>query len=197
MKKRIFALFCTALLLAGCGSTVNDTEGADDQNVQQEETAKEEEMTAYLQGLPEEISQEAAVEEGFFTIADGAVVGGQEAWDSFMAAAEQGEEASVIVCQYSLNGGAMLDYLVHQKEGGYLLVSDISRDGYEVEDREVYTTQKFEVLKIFEDFSLQEGGNTYDICVLTNEAELDADTFRTYWTEMSTEAHAAYLLYVI
>ena len=93
----------------------------------------------------------------------------------------------------------MLDYLTHNAEGGYLLASDRSRDGYEKEDMEKqnYITEEFAELKVFENFSLSEGGTEYTIGVLTNEPELDADTFRTYWTEMTAEAHEAYLLFVI
>ena len=203
MKKSVLAMFCAAMMLAGCGSTAAEetTEATAQETTTEgtEETAKEEEMLTYLQGLPGELPAEAAAEQGFFTIENGEVKSGQENWDAFLKAAEAGEDASVVLCQYSAHGGAMLDYLTHNAEGGYLLVSDRSRDGYEKDEveKQDYITEKFAALKVFEHFSLSEGGKEYTIGVLTNEPELDADTFRTYWKEMSAEAHEAYLLFVI
>lgn len=212
MKKSILAVFCAAMMLAGCGGAAAEaeTEAAVQETTTEEtketeaadttaEEKKDEEMLTYLKELPAEIPAETAAEQGFFTIENGEVKSGQENWDAFVKAAEAGEEASVVLCQYSANGGAMLDYLTHKAEGGYLLASDRSRDGYEKEDMEKqnYITSEFAALKVFEGFSLSEGGTEYTIGVLTNEPELDADTFRTYWKEMSAEAHEAYLLFVI
>jgi hypothetical protein len=192
MKKGLLATICVMVLLAGCG-------GQPTKEPEPQETAiTAEEMQAYLQELPEEVTKETAVSEGFYTIADGAVAGGQEAWDGFLQASEQGEAASVVICQYSMQGGAMLDYLSHQAEGGYLLVSDRTRDGYGEElEIEKQLQETFDCLNIFEDFRLEEGGQAYTICVLSNEPELDAETFRTYWQERTTEAHQTYLLFVI
>ena len=146
MKKSVLAVFCAAMMLAGCGGAATEEAETTTQEVTQETTAeeaetaetveKDEEMLTYLKELPAEIPVEAAAEQGFFTIENGAVKSGQENWDAFMKAAEAGEEASVVLCQYSANGGAMLDYLTHKAEGGYLLASDRSRDGYEKEDLE-------------------------------------------------------------
>lgn len=199
MRKRMLAVLFAAMMVcgvAGCGKTETEPTQETQKTVAE---AKGEEMLAYLKEQPAEISAETAVEEGFFTINDGAVAGGQEAWDAFLTASEAGKETSVVICQYSQFDGAILDYLYYSVETGYLLVTDETRSGYESEDedRDFYYTRNFEVLKVFDDFSLQEGGTAYDICVLTNEAELDEDTFRTYWTEMSMEAHQTQLLYVI
>ena len=208
MKKRVLAVFCAAMMLAGCGGAAEETETAA-QEVTQETTAedtatedtaaKDEEMLTYLKELPAEIPAETAAEQGFFTIENGEVKSGQENWDAFMEAAATGKEASVVLCQYSAQGGAMLDYLTYSADGGYLLASDRSRDGYEKEEMEKqnYITDEFEALKVFENFSLSEGGTEYTIGVLTNDPQLDADTFRTYWIEMTAEANEAYLLFVI
>ncbi len=212
MKKRILAmLFALTLAFSAAGCGGKDTEEQpteQDQQQEQQDTenqydpregASEEAlgMLDYLEGLPAEIPQEDAAADGFFTIADGAVVSGQEKWDAFIEAVNAGEEASVVVCQYSMHGGAVLDYVLHRADGGYEVVSDTTRDGYERENGIYERVQKFEAMKVFEDFSLQEGGSSYKICVLSDEANLDEDTFRTYWTEMSTEAHHTYLLFVI
>ena len=219
MKKKFLTIFCTVMLACGaaaCGGGAKEDASVDHSghdHAQEErvetETAVSDydpkegassqalEMLDYLEELPEEIPLEKAEAEGFFTIADGKVTNGQDAWDNFMAAAEKGEEASVVVCQYSMNGGAVLDYILHRADGIYEVVSDTTRDGYERENGIYQRVQEFEALKVFEDFSLQEGGSSYTICVLSNEADLDADTFRTYWKEMSTEAHQTYLLFVI
>lgn len=207
MKKSVLAVFCAAMMLAGCGGATAEEAETTAQEVTAEETtetteetaAKDEEMLTYLKELPAEIPAETAAEQGFFTIEKGEVKSGQEKWDAFMQAAEAGQDASVVLCQYSANGGAMLDYLTYSKENGYLLVSDRSRDGYEKEELEKqnYITGEFAALKVFEGFKLSEGGTEYTIGVLTNDPELDADTFRTYWIEMTAEANEAYLLFVI
>jgi len=44
---------------------------------------------------------------------------------------------------------------------------------------------------------VQEDSNPVTIGVLTNETDLTADDFRTYWNEGTTGAHQAYLLFVI
>lgn len=209
MKKSVLAVFCAAMMLAGCGGAATEAETQEVTQETTEETtetteteeaaAKDEEMLTYLKELPAEVPEETAAENGFFTIANGAVTSGQEQWDAFLASADAGEDASVVLCQYSANGGAMLDYLTYSKEDGYLLVSDRSRDGYEKEELEKqnYITEEFAALKVFEGFSLSEGGTEYTIGVLTNDPELDADTFRTYWIEMTAEEKECYLLFVI
>lgn len=212
MKKKFLAICCAfalACTAAGCGGNTEQEHTHDTKQEQQEdaansgydprEGASEEalEMLDALEALPEDVTQEVAAEKGFFTIADGAVVSGQDAWDNFLAASEVGEEASVVVCQYSQFDGAILDSVLHRADGIYEVVSDTTRDGYERENGIYQRVQQFAALKVFEDFTLQEGGESYTVCVLTNETELDADTFRTYWTEMSTEAHQAYMLFVI
>lgn len=202
MKKRMFAVaFAIALACGtvGCGNQETETKEPVEETQKTTAEAKEEEMLAYLKEQPAEIPAETAVEAGFFTIKDGAVAGGQEVWDTFLEASEAGQEASVVVCQYTKWDGAVLDYLYYSVETGYLLVTDETRSGYESEDkdREFCYTRTYEVLKTFDAFTLNEGSTPHAICVLTNEAELDEDTFRTYWTEMSMEAHQTMLLFVI
>ena len=207
MKKKCLAVIFAAMMafgVAACGGAADEHEGHDhatEQNVEEtvdgeEETpAEAEEMITYLQQFPNLIEVDTAVAEGFYTITADGVAGGQENWDAFMA----GEAESVILCQYTAKGGAVLDYLTHRADGSYIIVSDSSRDGYTEEEKmgENYEVQEFAALKVFEDFSVQEGAQAYTIGVLTNEPGLDADTFRTYWNEGSTAAHQAYLLYVI
>lgn len=209
MKKRFLAICCAfalACAAAGCGGGEDEhdhTHEAQQESVQNDydpgagasDEAKE--ALKRLEALPQDVTQEVAAEEGFFTIKDGAVVSGQEKWDAFMQAAEAGEEASVVVCQYSQYDGAILDSVLHRADGIYEVVSDQTRDGYERENGIYRRVQEFASLQVFEDFSLQEGGKSYTVCVLSNEPELDADTFRTYWTEMSAEAHQTYMLFVI
>lgn len=203
MKKRIFAMLFAMMMLAGCGGGAAEDEHAGHDHAQEqtqetgETTAHSAEMTTYLQELPAEIPAENAVAEGFFTINDGAVAGGQEVWDTFAAAVENGEEASVVVCQYTTKGGSVLDYVWHNADGSFEVVSDATRDGYEDEKSIVKPVQTYTDMKVFENFSLQEGGTEYTICVLSDNPELTADDFRTYWIEMSTEEHNTYMLFVI
>lgn len=195
MKKVIAAILCAAVLAAGCG---RGNEPAEQEPVQkeQQETGKAEEMQAELDDVPEELPAEEAAAQGFYTIANGEVVGGEDAWESFLEADAKGQEASVVVCQYTREGGAILDYVYRQPAGGYLVVSDSTRDELATEAN-LHRTQNFTSLKVFEQFKLTEDGQEYTICVLSNEPELDEETFRTYWREMSAEAHQTYLLFVI
>ena len=62
---------------------------------------------------------------------------------------------------------------------------------------EDYEVMEFAALKVFEDFKVQEDSNPVTIGVLTNETDLTADDFRTYWNEGTTGANQAYLLFVI
>ena len=112
------------------------------------------EMQAELQSYAADLNAEAAAEAGMFTIENGAVVGGQENWDAFMAE----ETESVILCQFTMKGGAMLDYVQRQEDGSYLIVSDLTRDGYEYEEKEDYKTQCFTEVKVFDNFIATEGG---------------------------------------
>ena len=107
------------------------------------------------------------------------------------------EEDSVILCQFTSKDGAMLDYLMRQEDGSYLVVSDLTRDGYEYEEKEDYQTQVFTEIKVFENFTVQEGGTPHTVCVMTNDAELDAETFLQYWNDLSYEENGAFMLFVI
>ncbi|MGN0136500.1 hypothetical protein [Anaerotignum sp.] len=201
MKKRMLAVLFAAVLVcgvAGCGSKTEEPQ-TEEQNVEEtveldgetQETADQ--MQAELQGYATDLTAVDAAAAGLYTIENGAVVGGQENWDAFAA----GKADTVIVCQFSKNGGAMLDYVKHLADGSYLVVTDITRDGYEYSKKEDYTTKVFECLTVLEGFSLEEGSAEHTVCVLSNEAELDANTFRTYWNEMSMDAHQVYPLFII
>ena len=187
MKKRILAMaFAVAMAVgaAGCGGGAAQS-GVDD--------AKAAEMQAELQAYDVMLTPEDAVAAGMFTITGGAVVSGQENWDAFMA----GEADSVLLCQFSAKGGAMLDYVAKQEDGSYLVVSDLTRDGYEYEGKEDYQTQVFTEIKVFENFTVQEGGTPHTVCVMTNDAALDAATFLQYWKDLSYEENGAFMLFVI
>ncbi len=188
MKKRMLAMVFAVVMvcgMAGCGGSGK---------VQPEnENPIATEMQAELQSYAADLDAAAATEAGLFTIANGAVVGGQEHWDAFMAE----ETESVILCQFSKNGGAMLDYVQRQEDGSYLVVSDVTRDGYEYEEKEDYKTQSFTEIKVFENFTVQEGGTPHTVCVMTNDADLDAATFLKYWNELSYEENGAFMLFVI
>ena len=186
MKRRILALMLATVMVFGvaaCGGAEKEEQG--DPVVT--------EMVTTLQSYAPDLDAAAAAEAGLYTIADGAVAGGQEEWDAFMAE----EKDSVIICQFSMKGGAMLDYLRRMEDGSYLLISDISRDGYEYEDKQDYTAQFFTQVKVFGDFVAVEGGTPHTICVMTNDPALDADTFLKYWAEVSYEENGAFLLFVI
>ena len=187
MKKRMLAMVFAVVMacgVAGCG-------GGEAQPESENPIATE--MQAELQSYAEDLDAAAASEAGLFTIENGAVVGGQESWDAFMAE----ETESVILCQFSQNGGAMLDYVQRQEDGSYLVVTDVTRDGYEYDEKEDYKTQSFTEIKVFENFTVQEGGTPHTVCVMTNDAELDAATFLKYWNELSYEENGAFMLFVI
>lgn len=196
MKRGIAAALCAVLLVSGCGKADAPVEQEPVQNEEQQEMGKEEEMRAELEGAPQDLPPETAVEMGYYTISNGEVAGGEDVWASFLEADAEGSEASVIICQYTREGGALLDYVYRQPEGGYLVVSDSTRDELATEDN-LHRTQNFSSLNVFEDFKMTEDGTEYTICVLSNEPELDEDTFRTYWREMTAEAHQVYLLFVV
>ena len=128
-----------------------------------------------------------------YTIKDGAVVGGQEEWDAFAA----GKTDAIIVCQFSNNGGAMLDSVKRLAGGGYLVVTDVTRDGYEYKEKEDYTDKVYECMTVLDDFTLEEGSAAHTVCVLSNEKDMNADTFRTYWNEMTMDAHQVYPLFIL
>lgn len=211
MKKRMLTMVFAMLLAfgaAGCGGAAEDEHAGHDHGEEQQvdETAEEdaldpetealvEEMKAELSVYEEYLEPETAAAAGMYTITGDGVVGGQEAFDAFLA----GEAASVILCQYTQRGGAVLDYLMHRETGGYLILSDSTRDGYADEEKagEDFEVQEFAALKVFEEFKVQEDSTPVTIGVLTNEAGLTADDFRTYWNEGTTGAHQAYLLFVI
>lgn len=196
MKKKMMALLLTAVFacgVVGCGNDAAEQDGtaAEQQMDDTEQTA--EEMQTALQQYAADLNAEGAVAAGLFTIADGAVAGGQEHWDAFLA----GETDQVTVCQFSQKGGAILDMVKRLAGGGYLVVSDVTRDGYEYEEKEDYTQKQYACLTVFDNFVLKEGDPSHVVCVLSDEAELDEDAFRTYWVEMTMDAHQVYPLFVI
>ena len=96
MKRAIAAVLCAVVLAAGCGRADEPAEKEPAQNEQQE-TGKEEEMQAELDEVPMELPSEDAASMGFYTIANGEVVGGEDAWEAFLQADAEGKEASVVV----------------------------------------------------------------------------------------------------
>ena len=197
MKKRIFAVLFAVMMLAGCGGA-DEHEGHDHDHAeeQKQEEVVLDETSAYLQSLPSLITVEDAVAEGFFAINDG-VTSNQEAWDAFMAAVEKGEEAEVVVCQYTMKGGVVLDHVTHLADGSFAVVSDTTRDGYDDEKSVLKPVETYTDLKVFENFSLQEGGTAYTVCVLSDNPDLTADEFRTHWVNMTAEDNHIYMLFVI
>jgi hypothetical protein len=91
----------------------------------------------------------------------------------------------------------MLDSVKRLAGGGYLVVTDVTRDGYEYSEKEDYTRKIYECMTMLDDFSLEEGGTAYTVCVLSNEKDMNADTFRTYWNEMTMDAHQVYPLFIL
>ena len=91
----------------------------------------------------------------------------------------------------------MLDYVTAQADGSYVVVSDLTRDGYTYAEKEDYKIQEFENIKVFENFTVQAGGREYTVCVMTDDENLDAPTFRSYWQELSYDENGAYMLFVI
>ena len=192
MKKRMLALLFAVMMLAGCGG---NAEAPAEQETQTPVTA-EEKMTEYLTALPEEVPAEDAAANGFYTIHDGAAEN-QQVWDDFMAACERGEEAEVVICQYTTKGGAVLDYVTHHADGRYEVVTDTTRDGYFDEKSVLSPAKTYTALTVLEDVTLTEGGKVYTIGVLSDDADLTPEEFRESWVHMTTEEDGIYMLYVI
>lgn len=203
MKKKMLAMFFAAMMVcgvAGCGGTTENADNKAAEEIVQDSTkldakaeAEAEVMKGELQAYAPVLTAEDAGAAGMYTIKDGAVVSGQEKWDAFLA----GEADSVTLCQFTVKGGTMLDFVKQQEDGSYLVVSDLTRDGYEYEEKEDYKAQVFTEIKVFENFTVQEGGTPHTVCVLTNDAKLDADTFLQYWNDLSYEDNGAFMLFVI
>lgn len=196
MKKRIFAVLFAMMMLAGCGGAEDEHAGHDHAEEQKQEVVADDAASKYLQGLPAEIPVEDAVAEGFFTINDGEV-DNQEVWDVFMTAVENGEEAKVVICQYTAKDGSVLDHVTHHADGTIVVVTDTTRDGYNDEKSILKPAETYTDLKVFENFRLQEDGTAYTVCVLSDNPDLTADDFRTHWINMTTEENHIYMLYVI
>ena len=201
MKKRIFAVLFATMMLAGCGGDDHaghnhDKDHAEEQKQEVEVEQELDETSAYLQGLPKLITVDDAVAEDFFVIQDG-VTSNQEAWDAFAAAVEKGEEAEVVVCQFTMKGGTVLDHLKYTADGNFVVTSDTSRDGYNDEKSKLKAAETYTEMKRFENFSLQEGGTAYTVCVLSDNPELTADDFRAEWINMTAEENHIYMLFVI
>ena len=188
MKKIFLAmLLAVVMVCGGCGK--DDNAGQTAEAIEAEAGALQKD----LQGYAADLTAEDAAEAGMYTIKDGAVVGGQEEWDAFAA----GKTDAIIVCQFSKNGGAMLDSVKRLAGGGYLVVTDVTRDGYEYKEKEDYTDKVYECMTVLDDFTLEEGSAAHTVCVLSNEKDMNADTFRTYWNEMTMDAHQVYPLFIL
>ena len=201
MKKRMLTMLFAMMMLAGCGGAAEQEQEntqAQEQSQEQGEAVLIEDDAVYrfLKDLPAEIPVEDAVANGFFTIQNGEAKN-QEVWDTFVAACEKGEEAAVVVCQYTQKDGVVLDHLTHHADGRFEVVTDTTRDGYDDEKSVMKMAETYTAMNVFENFALQEGGKEYTVCVLSDNSELTADEFRTCWIEMKTEENNVYMLYVI
>lgn len=200
MKKKFLAMLLAVVMacgMAGCGKDKADN--ADGQNTEttnelsKDVNAEADTLQKALEGYAADLTAEDAAAAGMYTIHNGEVVGGQENWDDFAA----GKTDEIIICQFSQNDGAMLDSVKRLTGGGYLVVTDVTRDGYEYGEKEDYTRNFYECMTVLENFSLEEGATEYTVCVLSNEKDMNADTFRTYWNEMTMDAHQVYPLFII
>ena len=198
MKKKLLAMLLAVVMVCGVSGCGKDkTDATDGQQVTAEldgEMKKEADtLQKAVEGYAADLTAEDAAAAGMYTIHNGAVVGGQENWDAFAA----GKTDEIIICQFSKNDGAMLDSVKRLAGGGYLVVTDVTRDGYEYTEKEDYTRNIYECMTMLDDFSLEEGGTAYTVCVLSNEKDMNADTFRTYWNEMTMDAHQVYPLFIL
>ena len=191
MKKRMLAMFFAVVMACGAAGC-----GTPQEEVKEENPSKAEQMTAYLQQIPAEVTTEYAMEQDFYTIKDHQALN-QSVWDAFMEKVEQDAEASVIVCQYTRKDGAVLDYVTYYEGGTFEVVTDTTRDGYNDEKSLLKEPETYTEMKVFENFTLQEGGTEYTVCALSNDPDLTADEFREYWTGMAMETNSVYMLYVI
>ena len=155
MKKKLLAMLLAVVMVcgvAGCGK--DKTDATDGQQVTAEldgEMKKEADtLQKALEGYAADLTAEDAAAAGMYTIHNGAVVGGQENWDAFAA----GKTDEIIICQFSKNDGAMLDSVKRLAGGGYLVVTDVTRDGYEYTEKEDYTRNIYECMTMLDDFSL-------------------------------------------
>ncbi|MBR6542546.1 MAG: hypothetical protein IKT73_05000, partial [Anaerotignum sp.] len=185
MKKRMLAMLFAMMMLAGCGGNA-EAPAEQEQESQTKVAIEDDEVYRFLTEQPEEITVEDAVAKGFYTIREGEVQN-QQVWDDFMAACARGEEAEVVLCQYTTKGGAVLDHVTHHADGSFDVVTDATRDGYFDEKSVMTPAETYTTLTMLENFTLEEGGKVYTVGVMSNNPDLTAEDFRKSWLDLKIE----------
>jgi hypothetical protein len=109
-----------------------------------------------------------AVENGCFVIVHGVVKGdSKKAWDNFYANVNSGEDAAILIIQYTIEGDPILNY-VSFTNGSFYSVTDVSRDAWG--GPEPYYSGSYKFLNRFKTF----GSTTFIL------SDIDYDTLKDY-----------------
>ncbi|MCR5795910.1 MAG: DUF4362 domain-containing protein [Solobacterium sp.] len=133
-------------------------------------TGKEFDAESYLLSLPKDPSERNDI-----VICSFSGIRHEDLWDSFFADAEAGKDASVTICNYTVEGDPIYTYLAFTY-GQYTAVTDNSRDGFGIPEM-VTATKRYMYDRQFEKEEEAAGGMRtyrYRYAFLTDQ-ELDPD----------------------
>ena len=118
-------------------------------------TGKEFDAEAYLLSLPDD-----PAERNDIVICSFKGILHEDLWDSFFADAEAGKEASVTICNYTVEGDPVYTYLTFT-DGQYTAVTDNSRDAFGVPEMVTVTKQYINDLQFEKEEEASGGMRTY------------------------------------
>lgn len=189
MRKKIMMiafgtiLMSTTMVFSGCGKSEKDmkqtTATTTTQKKQTKKAEKKQEkieiktlkdndqIKKLLSSYPKELTSGQAIDQGLVMIDNKTEIfdeTGKKTWEQFLKDVDQKKDCAVIICQYTVEGDPILQY-VSNVNGKFYYVEDSTRDKYSSEKYIQYT---YDYNKIYK----QDG---HYVAILTNDQNMTFD----------------------
>lgn len=188
MRKKIMMvalgmiLMSTSIVFSGCGNGRSEKETKQTTTTKVKQIKKVEkkqekielktlkdnaQIKKLLSRYPKKLTSEQAVYQGLITIDNKTEMfdkAGKKMWEQFLKDVDQKKDGAVVVCQYTVEGDPILQY-VSSVSGKFYYVEDSTRDKYSSEKYIQYT---YDYNKIYK----QDG---HYVAILTNDQNMTFD----------------------
>lgn len=189
MRKKIMMialgtiLMSTTMVFSGCVKSEKDTKQTTATTTTQKKQTKKAEkkqekieirtlkendqIKKLLSSYPKELTSDQAIDQGLITIDNKTEIfdeTGKKTWEQFLKDVDQKKNCAVIICQYTVEGDPILQY-VSNVNGKFYYVEDSTRDKYSSEKYIQYT---YDYNKIYK----QDG---HYVAILTNDQKMTFD----------------------
>lgn len=171
-------LMSTTMVFSGCGKSEKDTKQTTTEKQTKKVEKKQEkieiktlkdntQIKKLLSRYPKKLTSDQAIYQGLITIDNKTETfdkAGKKIWEKFLKDVDQKKDCAIIICQYTVEGDPILQYVSNVNEKFYY-VEDSTRDKYSSEKYIQYT---YDYNKIYK----QDG---HYVAILTNDQNMTFD----------------------